>query len=956
MANPIPQAKLLVGGLKSQGHLELDTPDGFGTTGLFLDRGGAVCNVRHPAFGVIGDGLADDTAALQAAADQARALGVPVLIPPGEYRVTKRVVFYTDIICHGVIVLDSGAENANILIARTSEGETVPTAGLGGLTRGSNKITGLVGRKGQTLRLTSTEKLIERYAPGTSSGDYTKNEVVSVISDEGDIWPPLDSTYDDLGKLTITAYPAEPTLRVEGLRIDPRNVGTNNSLFTIRRSWVVVDRLVVEVPTNQRDDAFIGVDLRDAVGVVLYAPRVAGFRHTNTSGTGELGYAIHGFATAFTVIHDGMVTDSRRGFAGRHNKEVHILGGYYNSYNGRGAVDSHWCNVLHVRGATLDSIVPGALAVAAAGSNVLVEGCRFLNCRGIASIRGDTPQLAGYFIARDNFIEWPAGEDCYLIGFIASTDDYGSTFSNTVQWPDYVEIRNNFITNNGATDSYIWRDTGARLNRTQIKRMVIDGNHAVGESPRKVAPLLAFRVSADLVADTDPVLEIRNQKFSRDFNTLRINGEDPASAGYLFNVRIDNSGPLMLMIRSDTCRSIKVADSLVYRVRGMDAGPQTPTCAVELDGCELGDTMNTFEVYRSAPQLEFRHCRFRTRMAYISDPGAVQNHNSRRAATRASIGNVAAAGIEAVDLPPLDNFVDPTHYAPEEGGRANTSPVGVVPLEPITRWGHSTDITSEVISDTGEMNPYGATRLTATANNSTVMTGYGLLRPHQHYLVVARVRTADTNRWSIDAQEDTPPTFPKNVKHVSDAPSHIGQWQEIAFEVEIGPKPRRLQFRLATVDGGAPVGGSSTLDVDYVNVYHLSGSAVDSVVAPIRRFRVDGWHYEGVAAGLSATEMVRVGGGFNAWVANRAGEVRALWIKSNEPRVAGKLTVRLYRNGVDTGARVELDETNTTFAVAEFESGRYQHEAADELSLYVESSADWAPVTAVIQAGIEVDE
>ena len=35
--------------------------------GLFYDKGGAVFHVRHPEFGAVGNGVTDDTAAIEAA-------------------------------------------------------------------------------------------------------------------------------------------------------------------------------------------------------------------------------------------------------------------------------------------------------------------------------------------------------------------------------------------------------------------------------------------------------------------------------------------------------------------------------------------------------------------------------------------------------------------------------------------------------------------------------------------------------------------------------------------------------------------------------------------------------------------------------------------------------------------------------------------------------------------------
>lgn len=53
--------------------------------GQFFDRGGAVYNVMHPDFGARGDGVTDDTAAIQAVLDEQEGT---VYLPPGTYRLT----------------------------------------------------------------------------------------------------------------------------------------------------------------------------------------------------------------------------------------------------------------------------------------------------------------------------------------------------------------------------------------------------------------------------------------------------------------------------------------------------------------------------------------------------------------------------------------------------------------------------------------------------------------------------------------------------------------------------------------------------------------------------------------------------------------------------------------------------------------------------------------------------
>ncbi|MDQ3273623.1 MAG: right-handed parallel beta-helix repeat-containing protein [Actinomycetota bacterium] len=83
--------------------------------GEFYDRGGAGFNVRHPDFGAVGDGVANDTAAIQAAIAAAPA-GATLLFPPGTYlcgalTCAKRLNFEG----HGATIQATGVDGATVL-------------------------------------------------------------------------------------------------------------------------------------------------------------------------------------------------------------------------------------------------------------------------------------------------------------------------------------------------------------------------------------------------------------------------------------------------------------------------------------------------------------------------------------------------------------------------------------------------------------------------------------------------------------------------------------------------------------------------------------------------------------------------------------------------------------------------------------------------------------------------
>lgn len=80
-------------------------------------------NAKDPAFGAVGDGGADDTAALQSAIDEAVAQGRPLYIPPGVYRVTAELTLGSDLVLagagKGLTVIDMAPMGATLIDRKT---------------------------------------------------------------------------------------------------------------------------------------------------------------------------------------------------------------------------------------------------------------------------------------------------------------------------------------------------------------------------------------------------------------------------------------------------------------------------------------------------------------------------------------------------------------------------------------------------------------------------------------------------------------------------------------------------------------------------------------------------------------------------------------------------------------------------------------------------------------------
>lgn len=83
----------------------------------FLDIGGAVFNVKHPDFGATGDGVTDDTAAIQLAIDAVVAAGGGIVyLPVGVYLVSSSLTIgASGSTTTGVRLVGAGAYNTTIL-------------------------------------------------------------------------------------------------------------------------------------------------------------------------------------------------------------------------------------------------------------------------------------------------------------------------------------------------------------------------------------------------------------------------------------------------------------------------------------------------------------------------------------------------------------------------------------------------------------------------------------------------------------------------------------------------------------------------------------------------------------------------------------------------------------------------------------------------------------------------
>ncbi len=382
-----------------------------------------LCNVKD--FGAAGDGITDDTRAIQKAANEAREYDKVLFIPGGNYLITSRVEIYTSVECHGKLLAENNGGITSIVIARTAKGTNLSPYTLSGLDRGSTQINGLNGYAGGTILFQSSEELIRRYSDGTVSS-YGKNDASEIIDDYGGISPGLDCSYTDRSQLTVTAYPYEEPITINGLNVElTSNDSGDAQIIKCIRSNVAFNNLFIN-NTSYESSEICGIIVFNCVNVAINNPTM-----TNFHGYGDI-YGIALSVASKINIYQGDINGGfTHAITGRHSKDIVINGGYYKG------VDNHWGNNFLVENATIES----DKGVSYAGTDITIRNCNIIRCVSILTLREDTPELMGNVVIDNIKVDQPLywwGTFCYRATYGNRVVDYGRDLSV----PDSVLITN----------------------------------------------------------------------------------------------------------------------------------------------------------------------------------------------------------------------------------------------------------------------------------------------------------------------------------------------------------------------------------------------------------------------------------------------------------------------------------------------------------------------------------
>lgn len=479
-------------------------------------------NVKQ--YGAVGDGLTNDTVAIQAAADAALLVNGTLLIPQGTFYVPTGVNVYTSVECYGEILTTNANAGSCVTVLSSVASTTIPAAGVTGLTKGSKTLGGVTDLRGATLVLTSTEVLINRDS-NPQGETYTKAESSLIVSDAGDISPALDSSYSTAA-LTVTIKPYEPLITIKGLRIRSTGATSSNAIgVSVQRSHVTLDSCEV---FNADDTGTLreGFQVVSAVDVTFIGCQTSG---TALSG---LGYGVNLSKVANVSLVGCSLHCARHSVSGRNVKSVTIIGGLFSS-----GIDCHWGRDFAIVGVTCTASSTTSLAhVLYAGSNITISDSSFVGGLQLLGIRNDTPecdgrvQISGCRVYTDEiyfqFLTYSSANQG--LGFGSGGTNY--TGGHTLLNPSLVTINDCLVEAPSAARVDVLNISGQRL-YDQNFWGTVNITNITGVGSEKIVAFAARKNLTYQVSGSKTTVRIRGVSASND------------TTYYLVNVRDDSTTP-----------------------------------------------------------------------------------------------------------------------------------------------------------------------------------------------------------------------------------------------------------------------------------------------------------------------------------------------------------------------------------------------------------------------------
>lgn len=371
-------------------------------------------------FGAVGDGVADDTLAVETMFAYAATNKISWYVPEGEYLINPAapIQIKTSGECNGRFKVPKANTNFWFEIVRDAAGSVLSTSGWDPLIRGKTEV-GATNAASKNLFIGSTEVVIDRIG---YASPYYKREFIRCDA-QGNMTTSLVNTYTNYANVTVTGYDPSVPITIDRLRVlryGAGPVGFRGSIVVNR------DNVILNQPSVENDNSAIPLAFAIEVGycadVTLNRPYTEGTQYAG------LGYGISVTATIGLTINDATIKDSRHGCSGAYNVDWTINGG-----NWHFGIDDHWGNRMIINDAKIFAPIGGS-AVGYAGYDIAINDCQQFGGRNFFAIRLDTPALGGVVSIKNTKVQSSDGSSTYY--FFGFSSDNGS---GPITWPITVK-------------------------------------------------------------------------------------------------------------------------------------------------------------------------------------------------------------------------------------------------------------------------------------------------------------------------------------------------------------------------------------------------------------------------------------------------------------------------------------------------------------------------------------
>jgi len=431
-------------------------------------------------FGAVGDGVTDDSVAIQACFDYCRDNDMPWRMN-GTYAADN-------LICY-----NSGDANGSTIIA-TNNGQITPVFSVSAkasdinsndtalltafnallpLSKNTSVIPSLAAWKGKSLRLASSSRYITRIGSAT---DWRTELVFDVLDSEGTIYPPIPF---DVSAITFTTGVStiitKPTVINDlNININSGSTGRNTkALFEVSKPNTIINALSVK--NNTITPIAAGSGFLYTTNITFNNLRVDGMLEASTN------YGLSGAGSNITV-NNANLFGCRRGFDSTYGNGISINGGVFPD-----GIGAHLAFNATIIGAYISSDPPNNSPVFWSGGDVTLSACKIVaNGTNACSFRQDTPELIGKFQLVDSDIYFNQDSATGSATLAVFNHDYPVTSfdpGRNIAAPDTVNICNNSIYMSGAghTNKIALYQIEDNINNLNAARSFVTGTNVIAE-------------------------------------------------------------------------------------------------------------------------------------------------------------------------------------------------------------------------------------------------------------------------------------------------------------------------------------------------------------------------------------------------------------------------------------------------------------------------------------------